>query len=881
MFVIYDFNRNSKTADTNYPCGGQVSMTDPSRRRRCPCLQRPLYNQQECYCNKPNTSKDSLDHMDLKKLELLSTAEFPSLANLNLKEDSIDNLHFRELISIQSNEVALHDSIPNVQDRTSKNFIEISSSLRNEKCQQVRHPSSHPDSMYSPRIIDGCSTVEKDQFSNVEILSESEEEESYENMPPKKIPYHYSKYSDLVDNQSTTDSVCTSPPLFKVLHNRSEEDSNDSLQNDDHLEESVVSKSPSLSADNDCMASNQLYELSNNSKYSNILATTSTHLFVVAIDFGTTYSGYAFALTRQPDCIHVMRKWDGGDPGIINQKTPTTLLLTPSEEFHSFGFYARDFYHDLEPIQARQWYYFEKFKMHLHHTQELTIRTMLTASNGKKVNALKVFTYALAYFKDYAMKELNEQTGSKLTDEDLKWVITVPAIWRQPAKAFMRQAAYMAGIASVNKPEQLIIALEPEAASIYIRQLKSNQLLFADSSPHDINEILLMSKIVRYMVVDCGGGTVDITVHELNGSIGTLKELYKATGGPYGSTAIDNEFECLIAKIFSREFIDIYKLKRPSGFVDLMVAFEARKRTANLSKSTFLNIALPFSFIDYYRSFKGQTVESALKRFNNPNCKWSSQGMLRISIDMIYSLFCPVLIKVKEAISEVISLPSVCHVVCDISYYAINYMFLVGGFAESPILQQEIRNAFDQSMKIVIPQDVSLAILKGAVLYGLNPNIVNIRRSRLTYGVGIMHRFKAHKHPIEKLVVKDDQQWCADIFDKFVLVDQSVGIGDVVLRRYAPATSKQEKIIIHFYCSENDNAKFVSDLGVHRIGTLILEFSMPPEDKYEENQQRVDNQQRYREIQTRMVFGDTEIKVSALDVFTGRYVKAIIDFLNN
>jgi len=38
------------------------------------------------------------------------------------------------------------------------------------------------------------------------------------------------------------------------------------------------------------------------------------------------------------------------------------------------------------------------------------------------------------------------------------------------------------------------------------------------------------------MVVDCGGGTVDITVHELETDRGSLKELYKATGGPFGST---------------------------------------------------------------------------------------------------------------------------------------------------------------------------------------------------------------------------------------------------------------------------------------------------------------------------------------------------------
>jgi hypothetical protein len=39
----------------------------------------------------------------------------------------------------------------------------------------------------------------------------------------------------------------------------------------------------------------------------------------------------------------------------------------------------------------------------------------------------------------------------------------------------------------------------------------------------------------RYMVVDCGGGTVDITVHEISTDNRHLKEVFKATGGPFGS----------------------------------------------------------------------------------------------------------------------------------------------------------------------------------------------------------------------------------------------------------------------------------------------------------------------------------------------------------
>jgi len=98
------------------------------------------------------------------------------------------------------------------------------------------------------------------------------------------------------------------------------------------------------------------------------------HFVVVAIDFGTALSGYAFAFVRDPcRAIHMMRRWDGGDPGVVNQKTPTTLLLDPVGRFHSFGYTARDFYHDLDEDEARQWLFFDKFKMTLHHAD--VIRT--------------------------------------------------------------------------------------------------------------------------------------------------------------------------------------------------------------------------------------------------------------------------------------------------------------------------------------------------------------------------------------------------------------------------------------------------------------------------------------------------------------------------
>lgn len=45
--------------------------------------------------------------------------------------------------------------------------------------------------------------------------------------------------------------------------------------------------------------------------------------------------------------------------------------------------------------------------------QDLTLDTDLTAANGKKVKALEIFTYALQYFKEQALKVRLRDGGSQ------------------------------------------------------------------------------------------------------------------------------------------------------------------------------------------------------------------------------------------------------------------------------------------------------------------------------------------------------------------------------------------------------------------------------------------------------------------------------------
>ena len=93
-------------------------------------------------------------------------------------------------------------------------------------------------------------------------------------------------------------------------------------------------------------------------------------LFKRRFSLFNSWCGFFFASVFPLTCPPI-RRWEGGDPGVSNQKTPTTILLMPDRKFHSFGYAARDFYHDLDPSESKQWLYLEKFKMKLHTTAVL------------------------------------------------------------------------------------------------------------------------------------------------------------------------------------------------------------------------------------------------------------------------------------------------------------------------------------------------------------------------------------------------------------------------------------------------------------------------------------------------------------------------------
>jgi hypothetical protein len=92
-------------------------------------------------------------------------------------------------------------------------------------------------------------------------------------------------------------------------------------------------------------------------------------LLVAAIDFGTSYSGYAFSFRSEfeRDPLHISLHLSTGGGRLVSHKKPTVLLLSPDKKFHSFGFEAENHFAKLaEKEEHGKWYYFKNFKMKLH-----------------------------------------------------------------------------------------------------------------------------------------------------------------------------------------------------------------------------------------------------------------------------------------------------------------------------------------------------------------------------------------------------------------------------------------------------------------------------------------------------------------------------------
>jgi len=358
-----------------------------------------------------------------------------------------------------------------------------------------------------------------------------------------------------------------------------------------------------------------------------------------------------------------------------------------------------------------------------------------------------VYKHTRATIKKDYLPSFSSRIG---TDIPLQFVLTVPAVWSDSAKALTLKAARAAGMDESHAKIQLVS--EPEAAAIHcLRSFKETQ------------DSLQVGDV--YVIADCGGGTVDLISYEITAVEPRLcvKECVIGTGGLCGSTSLNRRFEALIKKrVGETEYANMSSIARGNTM----------RHFDDYLKPTFL----PPEYSDL-NTFEDEDDFDEVASYNCPlpgvadsPSKGIYKGHLILTVDEMKGVFEPTFTKITKLVQE--------QVLAAEKKAAKNVtgVLLVGGFGSSPYLYKhlsaKIKSTEGNDVKILQPVDAWTAIVRGAVSYGLSlslgdsPDVsdvpsVDSRIARFSYGVCAAERFIPGYHPSNRMVFN---RWSGDFY---------------------------------------------------------------------------------------------------------------------
>lgn len=315
---------------------------------------------------------------------------------------------------------------------------------------------------------------------------------------------------------------------------------------------------------------------------------------------------------------------------------------------------------------------------------------------------------------------------------------------------------------------------------------------------------------------------------------------------------MNKHFESLLERIFGMPVVKNYRMNHPADWHRLMNDFEMKKRGRRAIDRKDTRVSLPLSFRNSVSGFDESDLSSRL------GVEMYNDEFLCLGPSAMMQLFQPV---INGIVSHIAGL------LCKPALSSLSHLFLVGGFAESAILQDEMKKAYSSRYKILTPRNAGIAVVQGATMFGKKPSIVNSRKMASTYGYRINKHFDPDKHPANKKTFYDGVAFCKDIFSVVVKEDESIKTGEKKQFSLAPLYKDQTRISFSFFGSSNPNVEYTTDPGV---GSILGEMTVDSPD----TTKGID-----RSIKLILHFGGTEIKATAVDDTSGNTAVVYLDFL--
>ncbi|GHC87477.1 hypothetical protein [Streptomyces flavofungini] len=466
-----------------------------------------------------------------------------------------------------------------------------------------------------------------------------------------------------------------------------------------------------------------------------------------------------------------------------------------------------------------------------------------------------------------AVAEITAAGGYR--ESDIRWCLTVPAIWSQAALGAMREAAETAGFPAGH--DTLLLEPEPDMAALYcaVKEL-------APTGP--VRSLLgaFRRSGQRFVVADCGGGTVDVVAYEVLGD-GSLAQLRRPSGGAFGATYTTNGF---IKDVLGSRFLDQTNLERLTRyhwteFQELLSDWETHRNrfTVGSRESVALRVD----------GLHGLLSPDDLRHLGEVQGGKGDRLVVRPK-EMADLL--------EAAVGGILPLIDA-HVetAAEGGGAARPDVYLVGGFSKSPYLRERVRAHVGKRARVFMPDRPERAVLHGAVhrcyasavregddvAAGTGGGIgarrsgpdITERCALYTYGARVSVPYEDADGAQDRALEHNDEgrPFCPDRFLRFVTIGRRVGVGhEVAHRNLVPIRADRTHMTVDFYATHAPDPRYYDSAPAKRIGDITVDLSscmhLPRES---------------REVDVHLSFGRAEITVRAVNRHDGQAVDATLD----
>nr|XP_022321473.1 uncharacterized protein LOC111123449 isoform X2 [Crassostrea virginica] len=314
---------------------------------------------------------------------------------------------------------------------------------------------------------------------------------------------------------------------------------------------------------------------------------------------------------------------------------------------------------------------------------------------GREIDALKIFTICIQYMINRICEKLSNNGINGITLQDIDIILNLPDIWDDTAKTLLTEAAQKYGI----RTDQLKIILKSDAAFIYCQymHLGKGEL-----------EAAVMTPGFKFMVIDIGGETTDISVYKKISST-KIKQVTIPLEMSWGGKTIYDAYWQFFCDLLGEKNMKQFKEECMEDYLGFFERFESLTMTCPSNRNKDVRILIP----NVMQEILDTEVSEAISSSKYKDIIKLVARRYTISFTEFEKLFDETIENIKSRLNEMWD---------ENDFADVQTVLLVGDCACNYFIQNMMKkHLLLRNKRLILPNNPSVAVLRGAVWAGHVP----------------------------------------------------------------------------------------------------------------------------------------------------------------